>query len=402
MIHHRIEDWDDAYANGVNIPRGERWPDAWLERARPFRAERAAAGRARLDLAYGEGPRHRFDMFMPEGEAKGLVVFIHGGFWVKLDGSCLSHLAAGPLAHGHAVAMPSYTLCPQTRVSGIVGEVAAAIEAAAGMVAGPVRLTGHSAGGHLATRMICADSPLSAAVRARVVNTVSISGLHDLRPLIGTRMNADIRLDMAEARAQSPALLAPLPGARVLPLTPGLDDALFEHDGQITKRDIRALTLAALGPRRHELLWDIGAGSGSIGIEWMLADPSLRAVAIESDPDRAARIMRNARKLGVPEMRVVTGKAPLALTGLDAPHSIFVGGGGTHPGVMDAAINALRSGGRLVANAVTLEMEQVLLALYAQHGGELVRLSVAHAATLGTVTGWRPAMPITQWRWSKP
>ena len=195
--------------------------------------------------------------------------------------------------------------------------------------------------------------------------------------------------------------VAPLPGARVLPLTPGLDDALYEHDGQITKRDIRAVTLAALGPRRHELLWDIGAGSGSIGIEWMLADPSLRAIAIESEADRAARIMRNARKLGVPELRVVTGKAPLALTGLDAPHAIFVGGGGTNDGVVDAAMEALQSGGRLVANGVTLEMEQALLALYAQHGGELVRLSVAHAATLGNVTGWRPAMPITQWRWSK-
>lgn len=196
--------------------------------------------------------------------------------------------------------------------------------------------------------------------------------------------------------------VAPLPGARILALTPGHDDALYEHDGQITKRDIRAMTLAALAPRRHEVLWDIGAGSGSIGIEWMLADPSLHAVAIESDPKRAARIARNARKFGVPELRVVNGLAPLAMAGLAPPHAIFVGGGGTDPGVMQAAIEALRPAGRLVANAVTLEMEQVLLALHAQHGGELVRLSVAHAAPLGAVTGWRPAMPITQWRWSKP
>jgi len=196
--------------------------------------------------------------------------------------------------------------------------------------------------------------------------------------------------------------VAPLPGARILALTPGHDDALYEHDGQITKRDIRAMTLAALAPRRHEVLWDIGAGSGSIGIEWMLADTSLHAIAIEADPERAARIARNARKFGVPELRVVNGLAPLAMAGLAPPHAIFVGGGGTSPGVLQAAIEALRPAGRLVANAVTLEMEQVLLALHTQLGGELVRLSVAHAAPLGAVTGWRPAMPITQWRWSKP
>lgn len=195
--------------------------------------------------------------------------------------------------------------------------------------------------------------------------------------------------------------VVPLPGARILPLTPGLDDALFEHDGQITKRDIRALTLAALAPRRHETLWDIGAGSGSIGIEWMLADPSLRATAIEPHAERAARIARNATSFGVPDLRVIKGSAPEALAGLDAPHAIFIGGGGSEPGVMDAAINALRPDGRLIANAVTLEMEQVLLALHAQRGGDLVRLSIAQAEPLGSMTGWRPAMPITQWRWVK-
>lgn len=194
----------------------------------------------------------------------------------------------------------------------------------------------------------------------------------------------------------------PLPGARILPLTPGLDDALFEHDGQITKRDIRALTLAAFAPRRHETLWDIGAGSGSIGIEWMLADPSLAAIAVEPDTKRAARITRNAAAFGVPDLRLVIGKAPDALAGLEPPHAIFVGGGGSDPGVMDSALAALRPGGRLVANAVTLEMEQTLLALHALHGGDLVRLTVAQAEPLGTMTGWRPSMPITQWRWSKP
>ena len=195
--------------------------------------------------------------------------------------------------------------------------------------------------------------------------------------------------------------VVPLPGARILPLAPGLDDGLFEHDGQITKRDIRALTISALEPRPHELLWDIGAGSGSISVEWMLTDPSLRAIAIESEPERAERIARNARNFGVPDLRVVSGVAPSALLGLEAPHAIFVGGGGTHPDVMEAAIEALRPGGRLVANAVSLEMEQVLLSLCDRQGGDLVRVSVAQAAPLGGMTGWRTAMPITQWRWKK-
>jgi precorrin-6B C5,15-methyltransferase / cobalt-precorrin-6B C5,C15-methyltransferase len=196
--------------------------------------------------------------------------------------------------------------------------------------------------------------------------------------------------------------VVPLPRARIIPLTPGLLDELFEHDGQITKRDIRALTLAALAPRRRELLWDIGAGSGSVGIEWMLADPSLRAIAFEHRADRAERVRRNASSLGVPDLEVVEGAAPAALEGLEAPHAIFVGGGGSDEGLMEAALSALRPGGRLVANAVTLEMEHVLLTLQSQLGGELLRLAVVHAEPLGGMTGWRPAMPITQWRWTKP
>jgi precorrin-6B C5,15-methyltransferase / cobalt-precorrin-6B C5,C15-methyltransferase len=192
-----------------------------------------------------------------------------------------------------------------------------------------------------------------------------------------------------------------LPGARVLPLTPGLDDGLFEHDGQITKREIRALTLSALAPRRGETLWDIGAGSGSIAIEWMLADPSLRAIAIESNADRAARIARNAASFGVTDLTVITGTAPDALAGLEPPHAIFIGGGGSDAGVLDAAIASLRPGGRLVANAVTLELEALLLARHAELGGSLTRLSVDRADTIGSMTGWRPAMPIVQWVWSK-
>ncbi len=191
-------------------------------------------------------------------------------------------------------------------------------------------------------------------------------------------------------------------GARVLALTPGLDDSLFEHDGQITKREVRALTLSALAPRRGELLWDIGAGSGSIGIEWMLADPSLRAIAIEGHPERAARIRCNAQAFGVPGLSVVEGVAPAALAGLAMPDAIFIGGGGSEAGVMEAALSGLKPGGRLVANAVTTEMEAVLLAHHARLGGSLVRIDIARASPVGQMTGWRPAMPVTQWSWVKP
>ncbi|OAP37719.1 precorrin-6Y methyltransferase [Sinorhizobium glycinis] len=189
--------------------------------------------------------------------------------------------------------------------------------------------------------------------------------------------------------------------ARVLPLAGGLDDALFEHDGQITKREVRALTLSALAPRKGELLWDVGSGSGSIAIEWLLADPAMRAIAIEASPERAARIGRNAGRFGVPGLTVVDGQAPDALSGLGRPDAIFIGGGGSDAGVMEAAIAALPCGGRLVANAVTTEMEAVLLAHHARLGGSLIRIDIARASPVGTMTGWRPAMPVTQWSWVK-
>jgi len=190
--------------------------------------------------------------------------------------------------------------------------------------------------------------------------------------------------------------------ARILPVSAGLADELFEHDGQITKREIRAMTLSALTPRRGELLWDIGAGSGSIGIEWMLADPSLRAIAIEASGERVARIRRNAGAFGVPGLTIIEGEAPGALAGLPTPDAIFIGGGGSDAGVLDAAISQLRRGGRLVANAVTTEMEAVLLAEHARRGGSLTRIDIARAAPVGRMTGWRPAMPVTQWCWIKP
>jgi precorrin-6B C5,15-methyltransferase / cobalt-precorrin-6B C5,C15-methyltransferase len=195
-------------------------------------------------------------------------------------------------------------------------------------------------------------------------------------------------------------VVSPGPAARIIPRAAGLPDAMFEHDGQITKREIRALTLSSLAPRRGELLWDIGAGSGSVAVEWMLADPSLRAVAIERRRDRAARIRRNAAGLGVPGLEVVEGEAPAALQCLPDPDTIFIGGGADAS--LDAALSRLRGRGRLVANAVTLETEAMLLVRYATLGGELARLSVARADAVGGKAAWRPALPITQWTWIKP
>ncbi|WP_027171951.1 bifunctional cobalt-precorrin-7 (C(5))-methyltransferase/cobalt-precorrin-6B (C(15))-methyltransferase [Methylobacterium sp. 10] len=190
--------------------------------------------------------------------------------------------------------------------------------------------------------------------------------------------------------------------ARVLSLSPGLDDAWFENDGQLTKADIRAVTLAALRPRAGQRLWDIGAGAGSISIEWMLRGPSLHSLAIEANPARAARIARNAARLGVPDLRVVEGEAPAALDGLEPPDAVFIGGGISGTGVLDRAIDALKPGGRLVANVVTLEGEAVLLGAFARLGGQLKRLSVALADPVGHLHGWRAAMPVTQWVWTKP
>lgn len=192
------------------------------------------------------------------------------------------------------------------------------------------------------------------------------------------------------------------PGAQVVTLSPGLDDAWFENDGQLTKSEIRAITLAALRPAAGQLLWDVGAGAGSVGIEWCLRHPANRAIAIEAHGDRAARIGRNAEHLGVPDLRVVEGRAPAALAGLPVPDAVFIGGGISDPAILATVLDALRPSGRLVANAVTLEGEAALLSAFTRHGGALKRLSVARADRVGGMHGWRSAMPVTQWIWTKP
>ena len=211
------------------------------------------------------------------------------------------------------------------------------------------------------------------------------------------------RFDLGDALDPLNTVALTLQGAgRALPLAPGLDDAWFENDGQLTKSEIRALTLAALRPHPGQHLWDIGAGAGSVSIEWMLRHPVMGATAIEAKPERVARIRRNAEALGVPDLAVVHGAAPAALAGLPPPDAIFLGGGISASGVMDAALAALNTGGRCVANAVTLQGEAVLLAAFAGYGGALRRFSVARADPVGGLHGWRTAMPVTQWAWTKP
>jgi len=195
-------------------------------------------------------------------------------------------------------------------------------------------------------------------------------------------------------------------GARILAKAAGLADELFEHDGQITKREIRCLTLSALAPRRGDLLWDVGAGSGSVSIEWLLADGSLNAFAVEERSDRVARINRNAAAFGVPHLTVIEGAAPAVLGGLGVPDAVFIGGGASTPGMIDVVQGALRSGGRLVVNSVALETEMILLRYQSQCGGSLTKISIARAGPIGgedaRMTGWRSAMPIMQWVWVKP
>ncbi|WP_010174001.1 bifunctional cobalt-precorrin-7 (C(5))-methyltransferase/cobalt-precorrin-6B (C(15))-methyltransferase [Pseudomonas sp. PAMC 25886] len=182
----------------------------------------------------------------------------------------------------------------------------------------------------------------------------------------------------------------------------GLPDSAFKHDGQLTKRDVRAMTLARLAPMPGELLWDVGAGSGSIGIEWMRAYPSCRALAIEADEGRQLLIEHNRDALGVPGLQLIRGTAPHALAGLEAPDAIFIGGGVTRDGVLDTCWHHLRPGGRLVANAVTLQSEMTLMAWREQHGGELTRIHVAQAQPLGDFDTWRQALPITLLEVIKP
>ncbi|MEM7318197.1 MAG: alpha/beta hydrolase fold domain-containing protein [Pseudomonadota bacterium] len=202
-------DWDDAFDNSGYVPGVTDLFDMWTRQAAGYRT--ALDGRAELDLAYGPAPRERLDLFHPRGTASGVLVFVHGGYWHMMDKSHWSHLAAGALHHGWSVAIPAYPLAPDASISQIVTSITRALTFAGDRVAGPIRLCGHSAGGHLVSRMMCRDT-LADETAARLARVTSISGVHDLRPLTATRLNETLKLTAAEAQAQSPALADPRPG----------------------------------------------------------------------------------------------------------------------------------------------------------------------------------------------
>jgi arylformamidase len=210
-----IKDWDDAYANAAYIQDGAKFPEKWAAAAEKFRAILPDGCRASLDVAYGSKARQRIDFFAPGTAAKGSAIFVHGGYWMKFSKADWSHLARGALLRGWQVAMIGYTLAPENSVSGIAEEVQNAISEIAHGQRGPIRLAGHSAGGHLAARAICSDSRLPAEVISRIEHVISISGVHDLRPLVKTQMNVTLRLSENEAVQESPALRVPMPGKAV-------------------------------------------------------------------------------------------------------------------------------------------------------------------------------------------
>lgn len=206
MSETTITDWDDAYANAAHIEGAESFPPRWAKEADDFRS---SWNDKELDLSYGRGERHKMDLFRPSGASKGLVVFVHGGYWMKFDKSSWSHLARGCLERGWTVCVPSYDLAPNVSIADITRQIGAAISVASKGTPGPLRLTGHSAGGHLVSRMVCDDTPLAAEVVGRVECVVSISGLHDLRPLRNTKMNEQFQMIEQAAIDESPALKQP-------------------------------------------------------------------------------------------------------------------------------------------------------------------------------------------------
>jgi hypothetical protein len=224
-----MRDWDDAYANMAHIEGSAELPAIWAKRAAAYRD----AHTVDTDIAYGDAPREKFDIVWPEGTPKGLAVFVHGGYWMRCDRSDWTDLAEGARAKGWAVALPSYTLAPEARLTEMTAQVGAAITAAAARVKGPIRIAGHSAGGHLVSRMVSADSPLPSGVRARLEHTLSISGLHDLRPLMWTEMNKVLHLDEAEAISESAALKRPLSEAKVRAWVGGDERAEFLRQAQL-------------------------------------------------------------------------------------------------------------------------------------------------------------------------
>lgn len=247
-----IIDWNDAYANAPHIENADQYPALWRSRAEAFRAE--IGSQAELNISYGSGKRQKFDLFQPRGALNGLTVFVHGGYWKAFDKDTWSHLAHGALAHGWAVAIPSYTLAPEARISEITLEIAAALKVAAEKIEGPIRLAGHSAGGHLVARMLCRNAPLGEHLRNRIRHVLSISGLHDLRPLIRLDLNETLRLDEAEAVLESPALQYPAPWAKLTCWVGALERPEFRRQNDLLANiwtGLGATTEAVHAAKKH-------------------------------------------------------------------------------------------------------------------------------------------------------
>ncbi len=228
--------WDLAFENMANIPNSSALPAFWAERAAQYRSNAVVENRhLETNIPYGEHEREVFDLVLPDIAPKGLVVFVHGGYWIRLDKSYWTDFAEGARANGWAVCLPSYTLAPEARISDITKQVSRAVSKASELVAGPIRLSGHSAGGHLVTRMLCDDNVLPAVVRARLAHTVSISGLHDLRPLIHTKMNESLLLDDVEAATESPVLCRPPSGSSITAWVGGGERPEFIRQSKLLK-----------------------------------------------------------------------------------------------------------------------------------------------------------------------
>jgi arylformamidase len=255
-------DIDRAYMNGAFIAGADDYPPRWAAKAQAFRE--SLGGSAVLDLRYGPGPRNRFDLFLPQAAPKGALVFVHGGYWMAFDRKDWSHLAAGALARGWAVAMPSYTLAPDARVSQMTAEVAAAVGAVADRVEGPIIVTGHSAGGHLSARMAC-EGALPAALVARMVRAVPLSPLSDLGPISQTKMNETLRLDAAEVAAESPALLPRRAGCEVTVWVGGQERPSFLWQARVLSENWDCPWHVEPGKHHFDVVDDLeDAGSGLV------------------------------------------------------------------------------------------------------------------------------------------
>jgi acetyl esterase/lipase len=252
-----VTGWDAAFANAAHIPGGAEYPARWAAAAAAWRA----VARGAVDQPYGRGERERFDLFLPAGEPRGTVVFVHGGYWRAFGRELWSHLAEGPVRRGWAVAIPSYDLCPGVRISAITRQISQAVQVVAARLPGPLVLTGHSAGGHLVARMGCADVALP--VLLRVARIVPISPVADLRPLVGTEMNRDLRLDPVEAAAESPAL-CPAPGVAVHVWVGALERPVFVEQAAMLARVWEAGLTVAAGRHHFDVIEEMAVAESAL------------------------------------------------------------------------------------------------------------------------------------------